>query len=420
MFLALFDHPDTDAVRRRLARLFGASGSPASGSPASGSPATMSPASASAGIGSPGIGSLVTASPVAASPATGSSTAGAKAPATTSPERPTTPDLAFMSPNRPTTGRDLATAQPDLPNTPPDLRNAPHDLSNAPPDLAATSPDLPEAPLRRSSERRMSAPGPDSTTLRRTPGPTDSTTAHPRAADPVATALADDPDRVALTDAEPAAVSAPVDLRSRIAAAFGLNGARLDPGSPGTKALIGLATIVVVVAAGIAWWSQPRPEPVASPHIAAPTAHPSGGATGVVVAVAGKVRHPGLVTLPPGARVADAIKAAGGLLPGTKIGYLNLARKVSDGELIVVGATPPPGGAAAGDPAVPGAPAGKVDLNTATLQQLDTLPGVGPVLAQRILDYRKAHGGFRSVDELRQVDGIGPSRYEQLKDLVSV
>jgi competence protein ComEA len=140
-----------------------------------------------------------------------------------------------------------------------------------------------------------------------------------------------------------------------------------------------------------------------------------------VVAVAGKVRRPGLVRLPPGARVADAIEAAGGLLPGTDLATVNLARKVADGELIVVGVpAPAPPAAGSAGPAGPAAPGDKVNLNTATLAQLDTLPGVGPVLAQRILGYRTNHGGFRSVTDLRQVDGIGDSRFEQLKDLVTV
>ncbi|MGH3713769.1 MAG: helix-hairpin-helix domain-containing protein [Micromonosporaceae bacterium] len=228
-----------------------------------------------------------------------------------------------------------------------------------------------------------------------------------------------EPDGVAGSEASRASRG----LAEQVSAAFGMQRARLDPGPIGTRALGVLAVVVVVIAAAIAWWSQPEPEPVATPRIPAPSVSASAGAgaTGVVVAVAGKVRRPGLVTLAPGARVADAIEAAGGVLPGTDIGYLNLARKVTDGELIVVGETPPPGAAGGtGSGTVPGDPAGKVNLNTATLQQLDTLPGVGAVLGQRILDYRTEHGGFRSVDELRQVDGIGPARYEQLKDLVTV
>jgi competence protein ComEA len=122
--------------------------------------------------------------------------------------------------------------------------------------------------------------------------------------------------------------------------------------------------------------------------------------------------------------VADALTAAGGVLPGTDIALLNLARKVTYGELNLVGVSTPPGdpaGAAPPDAATGGGAAGgKVNLNTATLAQLDSLPGVGPVLAQRILDHREKNGAFRTVSDLRQVDGIGDARYEQLKELVTV
>jgi competence protein ComEA len=140
----------------------------------------------------------------------------------------------------------------------------------------------------------------------------------------------------------------------------------------------------------------------------------------VVVAITGKVRRPGLVRLPAGARVADALDAAGGVLPGTDLSYLNLARKVVDGELIVVGLPAPAGTMAPGADAGAAGSGAKVNLNTATAAQLDALPGVGPVMAQRIIAYRDRHGGFKSVSELRQVDGIGDARYEDLKDLVTV
>ncbi|MDG4789269.1 helix-hairpin-helix domain-containing protein [Micromonospora sp. WMMD1102] len=206
-----------------------------------------------------------------------------------------------------------------------------------------------------------------------------------------------------------------------------------DPGRRGVKALAVLAVVVVLGAAGWAWMSRPRTEPVGSlsapATVLAPTPPSSGsvvgGADEVVVAVAGKVRRPGLVRLPAGARVADALESAGGALPGVDVALLNLARKVTDGELILVGVTPPPGAAPAGAGAPAGAPgvqpgAGKVNLNTATAAQLDALPGVGPVLAQRIVAHREEHGGFRSVGDLRQVTGIGDARYEDLKDLVTV
>jgi competence protein ComEA len=203
-----------------------------------------------------------------------------------------------------------------------------------------------------------------------------------------------------------------------------------DPGRRGVTALAAVAVVVVLIAAFLAWRARPRVDPVAAPPVEVASTDQSDGATAkpgpsggseVVVAVGGKVRKPGLVHLPPGARVADALQAAGGADPGTDVALLNLARKVVDGELILVGVTPPPG-AAAGAPAPgSGGPAGgQINLNTATLAELDTLPGVGPVLAQRILDTREAQGGFTAVSDLRKVDGIGDARYEQLKDLVVV
>ncbi|MFF7543131.1 helix-hairpin-helix domain-containing protein [Streptomyces canus] len=141
----------------------------------------------------------------------------------------------------------------------------------------------------------------------------------------------------------------------------------------------------------------------------------------IVVDVGGKVREPGIQRLPAGSRVADALKAAGGVRPGTNTDALNRARFLVDGEQVIVGgpAAPPPapgtGGSVSGGQAGPAAP---VSLNTATVDQLDTLPGVGPVLAQHIVDYRTRHGGFRSVDELREVNGIGDRRFADLRNLV--
>ncbi|SER78321.1 competence protein ComEA [Streptomyces sp. yr375] len=147
----------------------------------------------------------------------------------------------------------------------------------------------------------------------------------------------------------------------------------------------------------------------------------------IVVDVSGKVRKPGIHRLPAGSRVVDALGAAGGVRPGTNTDGLNRARFLVDGEQVVVGG-PAPGGAAgtgAGTGTVGSAGAGvgagppvPVSLNTATVDQLDTLPGVGPVLAQHIVDYRAQHGGFRSVDELREVNGIGERRFADLRNLV--
>jgi competence protein ComEA len=154
----------------------------------------------------------------------------------------------------------------------------------------------------------------------------------------------------------------------------------------------------------------------------------------VVVDVAGRVRRAGLVRLPVGARVADAIQAAGGALPGVDLTSINLAKVVSDGEQVLVGAATISGSqtggghGSAGSPTAAGAAGtgagagagGIVNLNTATLEQLQTLPGVGPVLAQRILDWRTAHGRFSSVDDLREVSGIGDRRFADLAPLLRV
>ncbi|HLT10415.1 MAG TPA: helix-hairpin-helix domain-containing protein [Micromonosporaceae bacterium] len=191
------------------------------------------------------------------------------------------------------------------------------------------------------------------------------------------------------------------------------------------RALAVVAVVVAVVAAVVAWRGRPTVEPVA---VASTVAVPSVAASVppaeyVVVAVSGRVRQPGIVRLPAGARVADAIEAAGGALDNDDLALVNLARKVSDGELILVGVTPPPGaGAEVGgaEGGTGGSSDGLVNLNTATSAQLQTLPGIGPVLAERIIAYREQHGGFEAVSDLRKVTGIGDARYDELKDLVTV
>lgn len=153
-----------------------------------------------------------------------------------------------------------------------------------------------------------------------------------------------------------------------------------------------------------------------------PSRSASASESEVVVDVAGKVRRPGLYRLPPGARVDDALRAAGGVLPGVDTTPLNLAAKVTDGQQIVVGLALPAGAPAASTEPAGGAgqPAGPVNLNSATLEQLDELPGVGPVLAQHIIDWRTEHGGFTDVTQLNDVTGIGDAKFADLKDLVTV
>jgi competence protein ComEA len=140
-----------------------------------------------------------------------------------------------------------------------------------------------------------------------------------------------------------------------------------------------------------------------------------GGPAELVVHVAGKVHKPGIVRLPPGSRVLDAVAAAGGAHDGVDLTGLNLARMLTDGEQVLVG-VPAPADAA---PYPPGAP-GPVNLNTATADQLEELPGIGPALAGRILAWRNEHGRFSSIEELQEVSGIGPATFAELADLVTV
>ncbi|MER7816743.1 ComEA family DNA-binding protein [Streptomyces sp. NPDC096153] len=201
-----------------------------------------------------------------------------------------------------------------------------------------------------------------------------------------------------------------------------------------------LAALAVVLVLGVLLAAQHfragRPEPVRAPQLVGdvpptPEATRPGPSPGpppaeepagrIVVDVSGKVRRPGVLRLPVGSRVADALRAAGGVRTGTDLTGLNRARVLMDGEQVVVGVPQPPGGAAPGPPGLTGGGApggGPLSLNTATVEQLDTLPGVGPVLAQHIVDYRIEHGGFRSVDELREVTGIGDRRFADLQPLV--
>ena len=134
----------------------------------------------------------------------------------------------------------------------------------------------------------------------------------------------------------------------------------------------------------------------------------------LVVDVAGAVRRPGLYHLAAGTRIADAVAAAGGAIARADITLVNLAAPLADGEQVLV---PVRGTAAATGSGTP-SPTAPLDLNTASVEQLDALPGVGPATAQKIVDYRQAHGPFRSIDELEAVPGIGPAKLAELKGLV--
>jgi competence protein ComEA len=137
-----------------------------------------------------------------------------------------------------------------------------------------------------------------------------------------------------------------------------------------------------------------------------------------VIDVEGKVRHPGIITLPAGSRVHEAVAKAGGLRGKVDTSTLNLARVLTDGEQILVGVEPV-AAPASGSSGPAGSPGARISLGSATLEQLDTLPGIGPVTAQAILDYRSEHGRFTSVDDLLDVKGIGEATLADIRDRVT-
>lgn len=220
---------------------------------------------------------------------------------------------------------------------------------------------------------------------------------------------------------------------------------RVDPGRRSVLAL-GVGVVLAAALTGV-WLVSSRPDPVpvsaAVPALSAPssgtgpgraatsaTATPSSTPTPtvIVVDVAGRVHRPGVYRLKRGARVDDAVKAAGGALRGVDVSSLNLAAVLVDGQQVAVGrhgatagpSLPGPTGPAGGGPATSPANGSPVNLNTATLDQLETLPGIGPALGQRILDYRSEHGSFTGVDQLDDVSGIGTVTFARLKVLVTV
>jgi competence protein ComEA len=236
------------------------------------------------------------------------------------------------------------------------------------------------------------------------------------------------PTRPPAIPAAPAAASAELPPEGGAAPADAVPGwlpaslrtARLVAPRQAIATLVAVALFAVLVTAAILWRSRPRATEVTPPPVLT-TAHPSAAPTRaarLVISVVGKVHRPGLVTVPGGSRVADALAAAGGPLPHTDLTALNLARKLTDGEQIVVGVPTAPA-PAPGDQPAQQQPSAPLSLNTATLAQLDGLPGVGPVIAQRILDWRTAHGQFTAVDQLGEIDGIGDRTLDRLRPLVT-
>ncbi|MEW6059483.1 MAG: ComEA family DNA-binding protein [Actinomycetota bacterium] len=186
--------------------------------------------------------------------------------------------------------------------------------------------------------------------------------------------------------------------------------------------LVGVSVLVAATLAGAGLWymrSLPRPVQVrAGGEFGAPAAvSPSAEAPVLLVDVAGWVRHPGVYEFHEGDRVIDAIEAAGGARSGAALDSLNLAAPLADGIQVLVPKRAPTGTSASGTTS---GGTGKVNINTASASELEALPGVGEVIAQRIVDYRAANGAFTSVDQLLEVSGIGDATLAEIRDLVTV
>ncbi|WP_438823342.1 ComEA family DNA-binding protein [Nocardia cyriacigeorgica] len=235
---------------------------------------------------------------------------------------------------------------------------------------------------------------------------------------------------------------------------------RMDPGRRGVVTMAAVGLVAALVAVGVVLWERPVTQqvpPVARAYTAAPATHalpaepgpaaapsaamPDGATAELVVSVVGLVHKSGLVRLPPGSRVADAVAAAGGARDGADLAGINLAQRLSDGDQVIVGtAGGEPGvprlgsstigssgrspSAAGPNPSgpTPGAaePGTRVNLNSATESDLDALPGVGPVTARAIIAWRTTNGRFTDVEQLGDVDGIGPARLARLRELVTI
>jgi competence protein ComEA len=180
------------------------------------------------------------------------------------------------------------------------------------------------------------------------------------------------------------------------------------------------AAALAIALIGARYLARDRDPPAAPAHASSMKVERAGAGGGAFVHVTGAVRRPGVYRVSSSARLDAAIRRAGGATARADLQAVNLAAKVSDGQQVIVPARMPGAGiaGAAGETAAGLGDGAPISLNTATADQLDELEGIGPTTAQKILDWRKQHGGFRSVDDLRRISGIGPKRFESLKEKV--
>ncbi len=187
----------------------------------------------------------------------------------------------------------------------------------------------------------------------------------------------------------------------------------------GEMAALALVGLVITAGAGF-WYVRSLPRPIQTVELSQPLPGPTPSPAVVYAHVAGWVKEPGVYELRQGDRVIDALEQAGGPRRGADLDSLNLAALVMDGQQVLVLRRTAVSGAVGGDPSVQGAQPQKVNLNLATAEELESLPGIGEVLAQRIIDHREGNGPFTSVDELVEVSGIGEARLEDIRDEVTV
>ncbi len=204
-----------------------------------------------------------------------------------------------------------------------------------------------------------------------------------------------------------------VAVRARLAEAV-----RFHPREVVALALLGT---LLVAGAGLAY-VRSRPAVAVTPVEPVDVVAEESAPAEILVHVAGAVRRPGVYALADGARVIDAVQAAGGLTRKADGTAINMARPLADGEQVLVPRRAPPGGGGAGTdpPSGTSTSGGPVNINTASAGELETLPGVGPVLAQRIIDYREQHGPFRTPSDLQKVSGIGPKTFESIEPHITV
>jgi competence protein ComEA len=196
---------------------------------------------------------------------------------------------------------------------------------------------------------------------------------------------------------------------------------RLDTLSRGEIAGLIVVLVAVLCGAGL-WYARSLPKPVtiaqAAPGVAVSSVSPSPSVT-LIVDVAGEVKQPGVYEFAEGDRVIDAIERAGGQLPKADLSLLNLAAPLTDGTQILVPKSGPPGAVVPGG-GTAGSSSGLINVNSASATELETLPGIGEVLAATIIEYREQNGPFASVDDLIDVSGIGPATLEEIRDQVTV